>query len=331
MSLIPAPVINPTLDLSKATASVPLYAAEIMRKRFGNLDAARQFMTHMDVTKSKKFRKIVVNGSLRKYDGAVKTGNNAIALSDRELSVKVGQKELPVEGEAFRDTWANQMAKISEGRVPMEEYILDDFIKNSFVDLDKIFWKGDTTLPANAGLPEEICDGLEKILLGLTTGATPEIVPVSVPVFNEGSGSNLNAVGGNYNDNMFKVWNAHVDAVKKEPVDMFLSYGNYAAAARSYRREFGNEATFNKDDYNQEFFYLDNTQKKCRVFPASWLGTSNRIVSCKYGAIVTGTDLAQMVTSVDIQKNGYIFLYLMKVVFGVQVVDPEAVRISSQA
>lgn len=331
MSTIPAPVVTPTLDLAKATAAVAKYAPEIMRKRFGHLDAARQFMSHLDVTKSKKFRKIVVSGSLRKYDGAVKTGNNAIALSDRELSVKVGQKELPVEPEAFRDTWANEMAKISEGRVPMEQYILDDFVKNSFVDLDKIFWKGDSTLLANAGLPEEICDGLEKILLGLTTGGSPDIVPVSVPAFDEGTGSFFNGTAGNYNNNMFKVWNAHLDAVKKEPVDMFVSYANYAAAQRAYRREFGGEMKFDKDEYDQEFFYLDNTQKKCRVFAASWLGTSNRIICAKYGAIVTGTDLAQMVTSVDIQKIGYIFLYLMKVVFGVQAIDPEAIRISSQA
>ena len=332
MTLIAAPVINTGLDLSKMSTVVAKMATSIIRKYFKTLDCTRHFATDYDVTKAKKYPKLVVKGKLRKYDGTIKTNAGDVILSDRQLVVTVGQKELGLEPESFRDTWAAEMANISEGRVPLEVYILEDYSKNSLLDIDAdIFYKGDTANVAFAGLPGEIADGLEKKLLAETTGGSPAIVPVSVPVFNEGTGSGLNAVAGNYNTVCFTVWNAQLQAIKKMPTDMFISYDHYAGFGRSYRREFGHEATYSKDALDQEFIYLDGTQKKCRLIPASWLGNSSRLIVAPYGAIRIGTDIKQMATSIKIMDMGYVYAYLCKIVFGVQIIDLEAVTISSRA
>ena len=112
---------------------------------------------------------------------------------------------------------------------------------------------------------------------------------------------------------------------------MFISIDNFAAFGRSYRREFGHEATYNKDSLDQEFVFLDGTQKKCKLRPASWLGNSNRLIVAPYGAIRIGTDIKGMAGSIKVMDMGYVYVYLMKIVFGVQVIDPVAVTISSQA
>lgn len=334
MAVIPNPVVNPALDLTKMSVAIGAYAANIVRQRFRQLDCAKHFDVDMNVTSSKKYPKLIVKGKLRKYDGAIKTTAGSVILSDRELVVKVGQKELPLEPESFRNTWAANMANISEGRVPLEVYILEDFTKNSLQDIDQeMFYKGnkDTTVPAEVGTPIEIADGLEKLLLACTTGPNPSIIPVSVPAFDAGSGSGLNAVAGNYNSICKTVWKAQNPALKKEAVDMFLSIDNYDAFGTSYRREFGHEAKFDKDSLDQEFIYLDGTQKKCRIRPASWLGNSNRIIVAPRGAIIIGTDINGMVGSIKVMDMGYVFVYLQKIIFGVQIIDTDAVTISSQS
>lgn len=334
MAVIPQPVVNPGLDLTKMSTAIGRFAANILRKRFRELDCSKHFDTDLDVTSSKKYPKLIVNGKLRKYDGAIKTTAGQVILSDRELTVKVGQKELPLEPESFRNTWAAEMANITEGQVPLEVYILEDYVKNALEDIDQeIFYKGnkDTVDEDEVGTPIEINDGLEKLLIACTTGSTPSIVPVSVPAFAIGTGTGTTFTGGNYNSNLKTVWKAQKKAMKKENVDIFISIDNFANFGDSYRKEFGFEAKYDKDALEQEFIYLDGTQKKAKVRPASWLGDSNRIIIAPRGAIRIGTDIKGMLGSIKIMDMGYIYVYLMKVVFGVQIVDPEAVTISTQS
>lgn len=328
MATIPAPVINTGLDLTKMGIVIAKMASTLVRKYFKNTDATKQIPIDYDVTKSKRYGKVLVKGRFRKYDGAIKTTDGQVILSDRELNVGVGQKELPLEPEQFRNTWANEMADISAGKVPLEIYILDDYTKNSMQDLDELFYKGDT---ASTDSLLKICDGLEKIMLAETTGATPAIVPVSVPAFDAGSGSGLNAVAGNYNAVCKTVWRAQQQALKENETDMYLSIDNYAYFGESYRREHSHEATYNKDVLDQEFVYLDGTQKKCKIRSASWLGASNRVWVFPKGAIRIGTDIKQMVGSIKFKDEGYYYLYLCKMVFGVQIIDLEAVTVSSRA
>ena len=320
------------LDLSKMSTVQAKMASTVIRKYYRALDAARHFATDYDVTNSKKYPKLLVKGKLRKYDGSIKVKAGDVVLSDRELTVKVGQKELPLEPESFRNTWAADMANITEGKIPMEIAILEDFSKNSLEDIDQdIFYKGDFSNLTFAEEPAGVADGLEKKLLAETTGPNPAIVPVSVPAFDEGTGSGLNAVAGNYNTICKKVWRALKPAVKKMPTDMFISFDNYEKFGNSYRREFGNEAKYDSTVLEQEFIYLDGTQKKCRLIPASWLGDSNRLICAPYGAIRIGTDIKAMATSIKIMDMGYWFAYLCKVVFGVQIIDVDVISISSQS
>lgn len=328
---VPAPNLNTTLDKSKLSAVAAKYSPDIIQQRIKTAEFNQHFLVDRDISNSRRYPKVVVDGKIRPYDGQVKA-NGSVTLSDRELVVKVGSKEMNIDPEFFRYTWASEMENLTEGnRIPLEVYILKQFIDKALADLDdETVYLGDIAAnPASTSSAILVCDGLNKIFADLTTSGI--LVPISTPAHTEGTGWNDGFTDGNVIDNVKKVWKGFTPTLRKEQITIFCSYDVYEMYGNNYRRRHNKEAKYDKTILDAEFITIDGTRGKARLMPASWLGTSSRLIGTVNGAIRVGTDVPNMISSIKVQEVGYNFVFLMKVAFGIQVIDTDGLRINTLA
>lgn len=303
------------------------YAPGLIRSLVNDAEFARQFPVDKSVTNAQKYPKLKTNAVLGPYTGSKTNTGGEFVLSDKELRVDVGQAVVSIDPEILRREWAGSMEKITEGRVPLERFFLDDFLKKAFSELnDSTFFKGDK---ANVGSNQAIkmIDGLEKDLLALVTAT--EITPVTTAAWNAGSGWGASFTDGNVIDGFKAVDNNLPVVYRNMKRTIFCSYDVFDKYCEHYRRRHGWEALFKGQGQDQPRIYLDGTMNKCEIVRATWLGTSSRILDIIDGAVRVGTDTATMASSIDIQKDGFVFWYLMKMVLGVKIVDVEGIRVNS--
>ncbi len=297
------------------------------------------FRVDNGIVNEKSFPKIGATAILEPYTGTTTPNGGKYQYSDRKLTVKVGQSYLFVDPEDARQLYfATAANKIKSGKVLHEEIVTRKILEDVLDQMNtKCFYKGDAA-GVNADKAFVTFDGLEKQLIAcmaadLVTDKTNSIVPVVTPAFQPGMGfGNTVSNWGNTIENIKKVDGAHSLSRKSFSRDVFVNHDIFSQYIEDYRRRHGNEAKFQKENDNDfGFVFLDGTSQKAKLRPATWLGTSQRIISCIPGAIVAGTDTASMVGDIKVQEEDFLIKYLLKVVFGVQIIDPSCVKVNTLA
>ena len=314
------------LDVSKAKAYNGLYAKQILRRLFQELEIAKHFAIDFDVKSSKNYPKIVTKAKIRPYDGKVDSDGSSITLSDRQLTVSVGQTELVIDPEIFRNTWAVETSDPSKGKVALEGYILEDFMNSILESINNgLILLGDKS---STNKEIKLIDGLDKLVEALITAG--DITPIVTAAHTETLGT-FGAItqSGNVISNVKKVWKSFTVPQRKQVIYIDCSYDVYEMYVNSYRVQFGHECAYSKTAIEGDQLVIDGTGGKGILRRSSYLGTSSRLVAYLNGAIRLGTDLDTFAGSVDIQKLGYQWLYMVKIVLGLQIIDLEAVRFNN--
>lgn len=311
------------LNIDKAKQYAGKYAKEILRHLFQQLEITKHFAVDYDVKFAKRYPKIVTKTGIRPYDGKIDADASNIELSDRDLQVSVGQTEMVIDPEKFRNTWATEETDISKGKVALEVYILEDFLASILEAINNdIFFFADKS---STDKHLKIIDGLEKKIEALITAG--DTAPIITPAFTETVGvfGNITAVGTTI-PNIKKIWKSFTIPQRKKTIYIDVSYDIYEMYVNSYRKEFGHECSYSKTAVEGDQLVIDGTGGKAILRRASWLGDSQRVIAHILGAVRLGTDIDQFVGSIDIQKLGYLWVYMVKVVLGLEVIDPEAFR-----
>lgn len=313
------------IDLAKAQRYASKWSPTILRRVFQALEITKHLPTDYDVRKSKRYKKVVTTTKIRKYDGKVDGKNTKITLSDRELTVAVGQTEMVIDPENMRDTWASDSANITEGKVALEVYFLEDFLKSIGQEINNnlAYWGDSSSTDETINL----IDGIHVVLEELISDG--ELTPVITPAHTQSTGTFGNIAQGTIFPNVEKVWKAFSVAQRASTIYSYVSFDSFEKYAKSYRAEFGHECTYNKSDLEKTEIVVDGSGGKHILCRASWMGTSNRIISVIPGALRLGTDVQEFASSLKIQEVGYQWIYLIKVVLGVDVVDTEAIKINN--
>lgn len=335
--IAPLGTTNNSINVSALLAFAKKYAPEMLVRFLNKAEFASHFPVETDVVNEKAYMKIAVNNIIKPYTGKIENAGDEIVYSQRKLSVSVGQSDIAIDPESVRGTpFVNDMLiNLTQGKkVYHEGIILAQFLMQVLSQLnDYTFFKGDTSLPGtttNKALL--IADGLEKMILNCiaASASTDKLVPVVTPAFDAGSGWSSSFNDGNIIESFEAVDDSFSQAYKGFERTIFCSHAAFKNYKKLYKRRHHSDPTFEKFDKGSfGFIYLDDTGFKTKIAPATWLGNSSRLIDAIDGSIRIGTDVAGMTSSIDIQKIGYLFFYMMKMTFGVQIVDPEAVRINS--
>lgn len=335
--LTPIGTINNATNVTKLQNFAQKYGSEILRQQLSQCEFVSHFPVETDVVNEKGYMKLTVNNVLKPYTGSVNTAGDEVVYSHRKLSVSVGQSDLAIDPEQVRSTpFVNDMLiNITEGKkVYHEGIIMAEFAKQAMAQLNNFtFYKGDKSL-VNTTTPKAllVADGLEKMITQCIAASDPldKLTPVVIPAFNEGAGWVNVTDEGNMLESFQKVDDDFDVAYKTFERTQFVSHQAYKKYKNNYKRRYKNDPKYEKYDGGVfEFMYLEDTGKRVKIAPATWLGTSNRIIDVIDGCIRVGTDTAGMASSIKVQESGYLFIYMMKLCFGVQIVDPAGVRIGS--
>lgn len=311
------------LNVSNLLAFAAEYAPDVIESLLQELEVNSQFNIDTSVTNAKRYPKMSIGDVLGPYTGSIDTNGNEIELSDRELRVDVGQAVIAIESESARRTFLGKKSNITDGNVPMEEAFLRYFVAKVFEQFNsESFYKGDKSLADNPGnKSKRMMDGLEKDLLAAITAT--DIVPVTTAAFSSGTGWNSTFVDGNTIQGLESTWEALRAPYRKNKSKAFVAESVFKKLCDQHNRRYQTKVDY--VDASKTSFYLDGTSEKLLVQKAYWLGSSQRIICANDGAIQVGTDKANMISELEIQRIGFKWVYMAKFVAGVRIIDPEAV------
>jgi hypothetical protein len=330
--------VNQSINVDKLTGFARDFGAEIFTQLLNDTEFVTHFPTETDITSERSYLKLNVDATLGPYTGKLDNEGDEANYSHRKLGVTVGQSVLAVDPESLR--YAPHVIKtlqnITGGKVYQEGLILAEFIKSLQAKLnDYTFYKGDTAITATTKPQKamKMANGLEKVILACiaATEPTDKLTPVVTPAFNPGVGYYPSPTNwGNMIESFEAVDNGFTAADQKRERTIFCAIDVFKNYKNNFKLRHGNDPRLEYYDGGiHEFIYLGDTDKRCKIAPATWLGTSNRIIDVIDGSIRVGTDVAGMLAELDIQKLGFLYYYFTKAIFGVQIVNVDGVRINS--
>lgn len=332
-------ISNESANISRILAYIQKYGAQMLREFVNDAEFAQHFPIYNGVVNEMGFMKLAVDAMLGPYTGKIENDGGEVIYSQRKLTVKVGQANLAFDPETIRPSArANQInLSITQGKQVADQGIISaEFMARLVSGLnDNTFWKGDTSLVAAPGNKVlRWADGLEKDLLACITAGSDRfdgIVATATPAWDQGSGDNANFTSGNMIEGFEAVDDSFsIPYQNRGERMMFCAPHVFKKYNRDYKRRNKVNPTYEKfDGGNFGFVVMDNTNDKVKIVPATWLGTSNRIIDVIDGSIVGGCDIPGMITSLDVQKIGFLFYFMCKSIFGVKIVDPAGVRCGS--
>lgn len=317
------------LNVSNLLAFAAEYAPDVIESLLQELEVNSHFNIDTSVTNAKRYPKMSIGNVLGPYTGSIDTTGNEITLSDRELRVDVGQAVIAIESEIARRTFLGKKSNITDGNVPMEEAFLRYYVAKIFQQFNsETFYKGDKSLADNAGnKSKRMMDGLEKDILAAITAT--EIVPVTTAAFSSGTGWNSTFVDGNTIQGVEATWEGLRAPYRMNNSKAFVSESVFKKLCEQHNRRYQTKVDY--IDASKTSFYLDGTGEKLLVQKAFWLGASQRVICANDGAIQVGTDKANMISELEIQRIGFNWIYMSKFVAGVRTIDTEAISVNSLA
>lgn len=334
--ITPLGVTNNSVDISKLNDIARDIAPELILQLLNGAEFASHFPVHSDVTSERSFAKMTVGSNWGPYTGSIANAGNEVVFSHRKLRVNVGQDFLAIDPETMRRSPLVEAAvKLTTGGVYHEAIMLAQFAEALLTKINDVtFYYGDTESTATTGEFKAIKagDGLGKIITTAVAATDPkdQLVPIVTSAWNEGAGWSPVTNEGNVIDGFEAVDNSLPVTQQKKDRTIFCSHANFKKYKNNYKRRHQTDLKSERFDGGvHEFIYLDDTKKGAKIAPATWLGNSNRIIDVVDGAIVVGTDIPTIATSIKVQEIGFLYYYLAKAVFGLQIIDMDAVRINS--
>lgn len=325
---------------------------------------------HIDVqlnVKSKlKLTKLKVTANVRPYSATEHLQGTAV-YSGRDLEVHRGKSEMSVEVLKYRDTWMNEVLKgeIDPVKIPFAEYFFAEYTKEIGTEINNrtLYWGFDTSdaVAFDAGDTYAVGDivtftpagGVEhyyKCIATTTAGQSPtthaakwqiydaeaffpgfksiidqaitdgDLTEISSGVVNSGS----TALAA-----MKEVYRALPAPYKNVETELFCSHTDFEylldGISDKYHQYSGNQ------EGATSVIYLPDTDRKCRVMPATWLNGSRRLIATPKANLVFGTNLLADFNKFNIVQSE-LWTIKMGVVFegGVQIRDFGAMAIGDQ-
>ena len=297
------------------------------------------------VKNTMKMPKLKVGKGFKPYTGSFVSEDNVIKYTERELSVKVGQRDLLIDPEDYRAKYLAWQAGLGaaannkENQIPFAQYLWNQIIIELAAEINDqtAFFGFDYTAVAayGAGTVYNPGDrmyytqnGVVKYfenLIVTTAGQNPDTNPtkwndVSAGAVAPGIKSYLSAVTGanavatgaitDGTTGLAKATTLYQSIggqFRKTPLVLHCSFTDKDFIANGILNTYGK---YTKDDLEGSF-YLPLSDKKCLVKPATWMTGSRRMIlePCDASGrglnLHMGTDLLSDLNQIEVIKRAY--------------------------
>jgi len=184
-------------------------------------------------------------------------------------------------------------------------------------DVDK--WVYASARAVAIGIRQRILDGITATEIApVSTGAITATAGVAIAAFKE----------------LFRAWSA---PYKRNGIVVSCSYTDY----EFLMDDLGDKYKQLKDDASENgYLTLPETEKRCVIKPATWLGTSRRLISGpvfwdganpKQMNLILATDLLNDFNTIETQRDKWMLWSGVKGCVGFNYQDSEAIMVGDQA
>ena len=366
-----------SIDLSAISRYAHQFQKKLITTLMTGLDIASDIMVMPNVKTSMKLPKLSVGQGWRPFSSTTEFKTGDLKYSDRELTVDVGKRELLIDPEKFRQTYLSLTLTPGSGAnkfdVPFVQYIWDEVIKKvqneineqtSYFGFDKTdaaqwligtaYTAGNKVFQTVNGVVEyfeaqgattgddpatddgtnwlnvtarAVVPGLESVILDAITAS--EITPVSLGAITTPAEALaafkelFRSMPVAFKNSMIIIHASHTDC--EFLLDGMQDLTKYTDPDVSNMIQMG-------------LIPIPATNKKAWAKPASWLGSSRRLIAepmndmLKKGEnLVMGTDLLSDFNEITTNKNLWTLEAGIKGVLGFQISDTEAIRVGDQS
>jgi hypothetical protein len=267
-------------DLSALSSNFVTFGGKIFSKNVNDFDAAMPgIMVYKNVTKPIALPKLSAVGHPVPYASADNTSGNGVAFTDRVLTVNQSKWDMDIDPEQFRNTY------LSDGtEVPFYQFILDQVSKEYLASInDNAAYLG--VYDAAGTDASDMATGWGTLIAAaVTAGALVPVTTAAHSITNAVGNAELVAEG-------CPVW------MKKKGFKVYCSYGFLEKYKKDYRTRYG----FNFQPTQEGKYMLDGM--KAELVPASWLGTSSRLIATVDNNLVMGTNTGDVSFPTSVRRN----------------------------
>ncbi len=370
------------LGLSSVDASaITQYATSNMKPLIATLvnsmDISKDISVLTTVKNKADLPKLAVGKGLKPYTGTFVAENNSVTYTNRQLVLGIGQRDLQIDPEDYRNTFLAQFAAPGsnavnkEGQIPFRQFLNEQLmlkLGSEINDYTAFFGFDKTTATAYSGASTYVAgayitytqNGVLKYFQNVsgsttTAGQSPDTHPTkwddvsaaavvpgiksylgSVPAANTiATGAIASAADGLAKS--AQLYKALPSAYRNTQMVMHVSFTDFDYIVQGSLDTYGKYTMADMDSLNG--IYLPLTGKKCFVKPASWLGTSRRMILEPANAadgfrglnLHMGTDLISDMNQIEVIRQHYKLDYAIKLGLGFQIADLNAIWINDQA
>jgi hypothetical protein len=306
------------------TSALGAYAGKYEKQLFATLRQALTIFNDMTLVPGIKNRlkltKLTVKKGVRGYREDFDSADDDLSYSGRDLDVELLKRDIKINPLKYRSTWMSEVMQpgVNPSDIPFAQFTNEQIMAAIAEEINNDSYlavKGDMSSLAKS------FDGLGTLIAKAITAETAAPGTGLVPVAT-GAISNTNAVA------KFEIMTKAMPVQFRQAgfehrVSMDLS-DKYN---EDYRERYKKYVAMNEDGS----FFIDNTAKKVKIVPCSWMGSSQRIISTPKVNLLAGVDALgdqdKIHTDVELEIIKYRILFAL----GFQIRDLAAMRVNDQA
>ena len=302
-----------SIDVSALTGYAQQMQKPLISTLVNAMDIKDDILFQPGVKNTMALPKLKVGKGFKPYTGTFVNENNATKYTDRTLTVKVGQRDLLIDPEDYRNKYLAWQAGLGaaannkENQIPFSQYLWNQIVTELAAEINDqtAFFGFDYTavIAYNAGTAYSVGNrmfytqnGVVKYfecIVATTAGQTPDTNPtkwndVSAGAVSPGIKSYLSAVTGSNAiatgaitdgatalTKTTQMYTAIPGAFRKTPMVMHMSYTDSDFLINGILNTY---SKYTKEDLEAGSYYLPLSNKLCLVKPATWMSGSRRII-----------------------------------------------------
>lgn len=352
-------------------AALAAYAGEYEQALFStlvnSLDVAQDITVVPNVKHKLNMTKLKANSAPKPFNSTEEYEADLV-YSPRVLEVKAAKSELLIDVEKYRTTWMGQALLPGSGsgkkEVPFAQYVWGEVMKDLAAEINNnvpFFGFGPDAFTAfDAGATYAINDKIiftDGGLIGYyiatdttTAGQSPATHPAKWSKVNsraiaegfqsiiaaEITASAISPVStGSVTDGATALaafralWRAMPVPYKSTGATIYCSYTDFEFLMDGIEDKIYKYTT----PEVSPVIYLPGTERKCAIKPATWLGTSRRLICTPKENLVMGTDLLSDMNEIKVLEDAKLWTLPVGIKFllGFQIRDVSAIRVGNQA
>lgn len=312
------------MDLSGTLASSPTitalaaYGGKYEKKLFStlrnNLDLLKDTTVVPGIKNTLNLTKLTVGTGVRSYREQFDAQDTDLNYTPRVLATKLLKRDIQINPLKYRETWMSELMKpgVNPQDLPFAQYVYEQVVKQIASEVNDGAYLA--VLGAGASVADSF-DGFAKIIADAILAT--DLTPVAT-----GAITSVNAVASF--ESMMKSMPV---AYRNNGFDIYTSYANWDLYQEDYREKYGKYIEPNTNGY----FFIDSTKRKVKVVPATWLGSSSRLIATPKENILTGVDAVGDFDKIHVETEFELIKLRLLFAIGSQFRDLAALRVNDQA